>query len=283
VKIRVPGKALLSGEYAVLDGGTAVLAPVPRHLTVSRGRPADDSPVVRAARDLPIPGMAPDSGLPITVDRAEFLHTLPDGSTTKLGIGGSAAEAVGVITLRHPEADAYRIFRLAFLAHNKAQDGMGSGADVAACAFGRWIRYSLTPPEPTIDVLDRPDFPMALVFSGQSADTRFALSRFAAWRQAKGDRAEEVVHRLVSQSAIIAGQWTAGPLKELIASLSDYVSLLDTVAHEAGFPYRTSPIRKLETWAEAHGGYAKPTGAGGGDMVLLLGDLPLDHLPHSPL
>jgi mevalonate kinase len=35
---------------------------------------------------------------------------------------------------------------------------------------------------------------------------------------------------------------------------------------------------RYEEWARRHGGRAKPTGAGGGDMILLVGELPLAQL-----
>ena len=58
--VEIPGKVLLSGEYAVLCGGTAVVAPLPRFLRVAPagpGVPGDRSPVVQAAREIPIPGV----------------------------------------------------------------------------------------------------------------------------------------------------------------------------------------------------------------------------------
>lgn len=280
MKVRVPGKALLSGEYAVLDGGTAVLAPVPRFLTVTRGEPGDDSPVVRAARDIPIPGVPEDHGVPFHIDRSEFLHTRPDGTTTKLGIGGSAAEAVGVIALRMKEAgqdataDPDHLFHLAHTAHHEAQGGMGSGADVAACAYGRWIRYRLEGGEPRVEPIARPALPLSLTFCGESADTRIAVARFDAWREAEGAHAETVVDELVTRSGTLAELWSEGARDRLISGLREYVALLDTIAEQAGFAFRTPAVRRIEAAAEAEGGYAKPTGAGGGDMVLRIGDVP---------
>ena len=53
---------------------------------------------------------------------------------------------------------------------------------------------------------------------------------------------------------------------------------MEECAKLARLPWRISEHEELEEWALEHGGRAKPTGAGGGDLVLLVGDLPLKEL-----
>lgn len=58
----------------------------------------------------------------------------------------------------------------------------------------------------------------------------------------------------------------------------EFVSRMAEIATAAKLPWRLGVHEELDEWAREHGGRAKPTGAGGGDLVLLVGDLPLDEL-----
>ena len=51
------------------------------------------------------------------------------------------------------------------------------------------------------------------------------------------------------------------------------------ISKSAGISYFMPVHTQLDAWARRHGGRCKPTGAGGGDMVLMAGELPLDQLP----
>ncbi len=289
LSVRVPGKVLLCGEYAVLRGGTAVLAPVSRALTVAEARTGTEaqalSPVVREALAEPLPFSEPSPPLRVTVDRGAFFHAAGGGPPVKLGLGSSAAEAVGVIALRFQRAGRHRrssrreVFRHALAAHRRAQGGRGSGADVAACAFGTWIRYRPRDPEPEvvpIPAASRPPLPLSLLWTGRPADTRQAIDRFETWERSGGRAVREKVERLVRLADRTAGLWSRRDVRpeDLTAALRDYAAAVDEIAREAGFPYLTPEIRRLDEEARAAGGLAKPTGAGGGDLALLVRPAP---------
>jgi phosphomevalonate kinase len=294
--VEVPGKVMLSGEYAVLRGGAAVVAPVPRTLTVSEVAEGDEttsSPVIREALAISIPPVAAheaEHGLPrIAVDRSQFVH---EGQ--KLGLGSSSAEAVGVVAVRYERAglpwrEQKKLRMYAYLAHRAAQGGLGSGADVACCALGEWVRYGKGERElpggktattwSTDPVADRPAFPLSLAWTGRSADTRTYVDAFEGWVEAGDDEVREAVEELVGRSHALAAIWMTADLEGMRTVLDRYVVALRAIGEAAGFEYDTPEIRKLRDWAVENGGYAKPVGAGGGDMALMLGDLPLDELP----
>lgn len=153
--VNIPGKVMLSGEYAVLYGGSAVLTPVPLYLKVaeSKTKPSQAySPVIKAALDLEIIDLfefEEEHGKPnIDIDRSMLFGADHSGKPIKLGLGSSAAEAVGVIKLRfkrasHEYQDAEGIIlEYALMAHEEAQGGIGSGADVAACTFAAPINFA---------------------------------------------------------------------------------------------------------------------------------------------
>lgn len=293
--VRIPGKVMLSGEYAVLDGATAVLLPVQRWLNASRAADAPAagySPVVEAARAIDIAAVADHeagAGVPhVRFDRSELVEREPDGRETKLGLGMSAAEAVATIALRYecaglPWLSSWReVARWAMAAHRSAQQGIGSGADIAACAYGRPLRYRLQGEGFAIEDLPAPaagqQVPLHLVWTGQPADTRDQVRRYLAWRDKRGADDQALQARLLKASSELAQGWFNAAREELHAALDWHSAVMDEVAAAAGLSYRLPVHARLEAWARRHGGRAKPTGAGAGDMVLLIGDLPLKQM-----
>jgi mevalonate kinase len=288
---------MLSGEYAVLYGGTAILSPVPRWVEISEVNfpPMKPyPPAVEVARTLPIRELDEFEykfGIPyILIDRSDVIELLEGGMVLKLGLGSSAAEAVGTVALRYERAGipwrAHRneIVRLAMEAHRIAQKGKGSGADVAVCALGEPIRFQpatekgqKTKIEP-LTMPTRPrSVPMHLVWSRQPADTRELVGQFERWA-GKDKHADVLIQKLVALSHALARAWFVAAKDEFFEQIDQFYITLQQCADAAGMDYRLPIHEELEAWALGYGGRAKPTGAGGGDMILLLGDLPLDQL-----
>lgn len=289
--VSVPGKVMLSGEYAVLHGGTAVLVPVEERRMVlhptGSGAPEDaPTPVVREALSLEIEECAryeDVNGLPrIELDSSRFHVEGPLGERRKLGLGGSAAEAVGTVALRLMLAGEDwtamrpRVAELADRAHRRAQGGAGSGADVYAIAYGEPIRFRREEGRAAVRPLARAhpeSLPMTLVWTGNSANTRELVARFEEWAQS-GSFADAAVAALVEASHEFADAWEKGSRTEILAAWDDFFARMGMCAEAAGLPWRTQAHEELEAWAMGHGGRAKPTGAGGGDLSLLFGVLP---------
>lgn len=295
--VRVPGKVMLSGEYAVLHGGTTVLMPVPRFLTVTEtteNDPSKYSPVVRSAMGFPIDELHEyecDHGIGgVDVDYSEFYATDESGKKVKLGIGSSAAEAVGVISLRFERAGlewdehAEMIAAYADHVHRTVQGGIGSGADVAACAFRKPIKFKHSQQGILVDqVVQSPDvdkIPMHLVWSGQPANTRMMVERFEQWVSRSDERTIRLMQQLLKTASDVSHLWFKVDEKELFSYLDKFVAILIACTSRAGIPFILPIHAELAKWAEEHGGRAKPTGAGGGDMILLLGGLPVEELKY---
>jgi len=296
--IRVPGKVMLSGEYAVLYGGSAVLIPVPRFMEISEtDSPESDSssPVVSEALTLDIPAISSfehKHGCPhVKVNRNAFYEANTDGRLLKLGLGSSAAEAVGVIKLRLKRA-GFRgpelinpLMEFAFRAHDKAQGMLGSGADVAACAIGEPIKYSskfdIKSGAISRTVVGLPiecKYPLNLVWTGVSANTPAMVRQFGQWLNLQADQAKMLLAQLVLSANALADSWFNVPLPQLLIRVDEFSMIMGECADQAGIIYRLPIHEKIEKWAIANGGRAKPTGGGGGDMILLIGELPLNEL-----
>lgn len=255
IRVQVPGKLVLVGEYAVLDGGPAAVMAVQqgvlgRYLPGPERRwqvPTDDRFVrpTLEAEDAP-----PGTYL--------FTDWNPLPLPGKAGLGGSAAAVVAAIVLAHaargrglPPAE---LAARAQAIHQQVQ-GSGSGVDVAAAALGGLLHFQQGRAEP------RPHarFPTepVVVYSGTSASTGPRVAHYTASRDrgAFVQRMTEAVHRF----------W-----EDPLGGLRAAQRALDQLQDAIGLPYWTPGLRRLVDLADRHGGVAKPSGAGGGDIAVAL-------------
>src|SRR5438067_1243374 len=104
---RAPGKAMLFGEYAVLEGAPALLAACP-------------------------------PSAPLHVDSSAL--TADGAGGRKLGLGSSAAVTVAVFGEQRQDLSRIERWRTCRAAHDRAQGHPGSGADIAAALWGGILR-----------------------------------------------------------------------------------------------------------------------------------------------
>lgn len=176
--IKVPGKLMIAGEYAVLEPNQrAMVVAVNRYIT------AHIEPSRESSLYLPQWGLEDitwelgDEGIRFSVSdsRLNFIQNsisvakqfLQEKSVTfrpfhlkvtselddplsgkKYGLGSSAAVVVAVISAilhfhgEHRDGpNLNEIFKLSAIAHVKTQ-GSGSGADIGAAVYGGWLEYS---------------------------------------------------------------------------------------------------------------------------------------------
>lgn len=250
MRIEVPGKIVLIGEYAVLDGAPAIVAAIDRGVacdiepcpTFSIETPGDD----RFARAGLRAAHAPPA-------RYVFSDWRPGPTAAKMGIGGSAAATVAAVRAAHAcrreNAAPADIFCLARQIHHEVQ-GSGSGLDVAASSYGGVIRFQT---DGRIECAAAP--PFCVVHTGVAAATAPRVERYLAHasRQSFVQRSAQAVERFV---------------RDPIGAVHAVTSLLRSTADAAGFSYWSAAIEHLVTLAAQHGGAAKPSGAGGGDIVV---------------
>lgn len=237
IEVLAPGKLVVVGEYAVLDGGGAVVAAVDRGVRCVRTdadpleivTPGDDRFVREALRGAPAARYTFSAWNPVD---------LPD----KPGFGGSAAATVAaVVAAGLPPARAYA-------AHAAVQGG-GSGVDVFAALSGGVRRFP--------DGAEVPCPPLLAVWSGRSAQTGPRVARYLAW----GGRDAFVA----ASRALVAG-FAEDPAR----ALREAYALLRAMATDAGVDWETPAHAHIAALAAAHGGAAKPSGAGGGDVAVAI-------------
>jgi len=237
--IAAPGKLMIAGEYAVLDGAPAIVLAVDRgvrcdiavHDTLLIETPDGDDRFVRG----PLEGH---------IGHYRFSAWNPTDLPEKPGFGGSAAACVAACLAAGLAAqDAVQI-------HHTVQGG-GSGADVLASAMGGMIRFQQGAATPL------PPIHPVVIWSGTSAKTQPRVEHYLK----ATDRAA-----FVRESAEVVNAFSDDPL----AMLAENAQLLMHMSVETGLPYMTPALAGIRTLAKQFGGVAKPSGAGGGDCAIAL-------------
>ncbi|MCY7403466.1 MAG: hypothetical protein LH475_02320 [Cryobacterium sp.] len=302
-----PGKLFLLGEYAVLEGAPALLTAVDRRVRV-RIEESDSERWLLDAPGLGIHNLSlqPDGALPPALDRStreklrlfdavrravaesgaavstaapRALSISIDSSELslggyKLGLGSSAAVSValtaGLAHVRSLNFDKGALFEVAVAAHRQAQDGVGSGADVAAAVNGGLISYSrgaTVTQAASLAALAWPeDLTMMVVVTGTGSSTPELVGRVSEYakRNDAGYRADLARLTALAQRATAA----LGSADTFLTLTSEYFEALETLDAHAGAGIISDRHRELHALAAQSGGVFKSSGAGGGDVGL---------------
>jgi phosphomevalonate kinase len=259
VRVIAPGKLVLTGAYAVLEGAPAIVVAVDRYAVV-------------------------DSRAPGKVD----VRALYDGGGRKLGLGSSAAQMVASFGARalargeDPRHAAVRaeIFRGVRAAHQREQGG-GSGVDVAASVHGGALRYSLvrdkassSSKRPTDAAMSAVELPPAMVlatyWSGTSARTSDLLGRVDALR-ARGGSGKVF---LALRGAAEAAADSIGDTSTFVRKAAAFGRALAALGDAADAPIFSAAFTELASLAEGEQAAFLPSGAGGGDCAAWMGTAP---------
>jgi phosphomevalonate kinase len=277
-----PGKVVLAGEYAVLDGAPAICAAIDRRAYATLSKTQGDVSRVKT------PGFANDGAeFRVTDDGVEWLaeslaidvvdsiwrameNSQPaaaeiDLNTTafvdkasgaKMGIGSSAAITVALCAAVKRTSDIAAIARRA---HTSLQGGRGSGVDVACSLSGGLIQYRIE--GASVTSLEWPDeLKFRLIWTGVAVSTQSKLAQLDAGRNLPS----RVRLTLAAEDMAIA--WRDGDASNIIAGYRDYIEYLRVFGseHDLGI-FDAGHDRLWETANEMNMVY-KPCGAGGGDI-----------------
>ncbi len=274
---RAPGKLMLAGEYAVLHGHPALVMAVDRHAvaTVSEGAVHQPPEVVATLAVARREGYLQDEHKDLAVD----CTPLAGPSRTKLGLGSSAAGCVAALALaRAIEGrevdDRQALGNVARRGHREAQGG-GSGVDVLAAAMGGVLRVTLgdtREAEPTVLQRTWPAaWPWAVLWTGNSVRTSEMLATVDAMaaRDPRGAQACWAGIAVATQQLDTA--MVTGDLRTAVAAVTAHGHWMQELGERAGVAVVTESLAGLRTLVEASGVGVKPSGAGGGDVALMLG------------
>lgn len=290
-----PGKVMLAGEYAVLDGAEAVLAAVDRRVRAHADAPerpaAPLSPFLAAVADEIAEHAGASSPAAAAARRLKVdSSALKATGGIKLGLGSSAAVCAAAAACALGEAEdapaAALIHRIAHRAHGRAQamrGARGSGADVAACVHGGLLavrRPALA--GAGMNAGDAAHEPMqvrplggadkvALVFvwTGSAADTPSLIQQVKALARRDPAGYERALADIAAAAQqLIAALRPSAPASAVVAAVDAGARAAAALGDAAGVALETATHRAIAALARAHGGAAKPTGAGAGDLAV---------------
>ncbi|MFZ1863034.1 MAG: hypothetical protein WAU39_02325 [Polyangiales bacterium] len=266
-----PGKALLCGEYAVLEGAPAVVSAVDRRVSVTWSDQAlPMPPEVAATLELARLecGEVPRS---LSLDVGALQH-----DRIKLGLGSSAAAAAATAAavfathghdLDDPES-LQRIFACAYRGHASVAP-RGSGVDVAASSFGGFLRFVRVGSELDVRPLRAPDeLVIRLVWTGHAARTSQLLTEVHRLRDHDRNQYDWHMARLCQICAAFAAAFEAGRPGDVVSSAASYADAMRALGAAAKAPIVDKRLGRIVELAGRFSGSAKPSGAGGGDVAV---------------
>ncbi|MBT8087711.1 MAG: hypothetical protein KJO46_06720 [Gammaproteobacteria bacterium] len=290
-----PGKAVLSGEYAVLDGAPAVCMALNRRARVSVREYDGDWHRVSAPGYTSLEGRFLADGAAIDWLQGEADYRLVDsvwwalggestlpsgdahlsieldtrafsdaGTGSKIGIGSSAAMTTALAAVLCQSVD---VEAQALKAHRAFQHGAGSGIDIATSVRGGLV---VCRNEGTAALAWPSGLSYRLIWSGVASSTTDKLLRL---EQAKS-RASRAA--LKKAAAAMADAWQSA--QTVMAAYPRYIDALRQFSVDHGLGVFDAGHDRLVDAASSAGLVYKPCGAGGGDIGILLGpgEEPLD-------
>ncbi|MBS0382472.1 MAG: hypothetical protein JSR56_08560 [Proteobacteria bacterium] len=298
IQASAPGKLVLLGEYAVLEGAPALVLAVDRraHVTLT--------PTRGGAWEIVSPTLALEARLRIRNGHAEWIDAAPaplawiatlfgpiagagdlppcrveldsgafhldhSGAPVKLGLGSSAALTVALLGALHALAQRPApALDECVRAHREVQHGRGSGIDIAASLAGGLSRFQLVAGHtPCCDPLTLPTpLHWRCVFSGKPASTEAMLATVAAWRTRDPAECARRMHELATISSRGIDAVANHDAAAFLSSLHDYAQSLTGLGEASGADIASRDHRALAAIAADCGVVYKSCGAGGGDV-----------------
>lgn len=308
-----PGKLVVAGDYAVLEGAPAVVMALNRRAQVTLDDSEDGGFCVDAAEmDIHQAHARLEAGILHWQDAlaAERLHlvtavlehlagqgVLTDGfyahldtqtffsanrRRDKLGLGSSAAllvALVGAIHARYGLAPPDLETMLAM--HRSIQGGRGSGLDIAASLLGGVLVYRLQKdgrPHAVQGSWPR-ELALCCVWTGRPASTGQALEQLAQWRRNHPAGYDKLMNELTVEASAVAAALQADDAAAMVDGIAAYASGLERLGQASGIDIVCAEHRAVADLAEDCGVVYKTCGAGGGDVGIACA-IDTDRLKH---
>ena len=285
-----PGKLILLGEYAVLEGAPAIVMAINRRAQVGVKRPTKKNLVtapeiydrivsfmVDEQRNVNWIGVDPSTGVRLELLAqvlAKYWPGVPVEIETdtsafyedgiKMGFGSSAALTVAASAALNGEKPG-----LAELVeiHRAAQEGRGSGFDVAASLYGGVIKFRSKPLEAEPISLPK-DLHLRCLWTGHAASTPGFLRGLDGLgpRRSAIDALIDSAETEVASLDDSAATW--------VRAVRNFSKALVRFADETSLPIYSGGHAEVASLAEKTGVAYKPSGAGGGDLGVAISDDP---------
>ncbi len=280
ILVEVPHKVLFSGSYTILDGYPALAFAVEPRLSL-RLTPSQkpfwprDNPFAQAVRERLLTHLQQHHPNRLSEEllwgQFQTSVSMPiDG----WGVGSSAAFTTALV---FAQTEAWglslppkELCYLARSAHRLAQDGRGSGIDVAACSLGGVVfaSQSHTDAPPFLQHVDWPrNIGFMLIRSGNKADTRKMISIYRASTQNKAYTSRRALLRSIGD---VCRTLLHNP-SQFLEALQENARCEHNWSLEIDIPlvteYQLEIQAGLSDFIDKHWVVIKALGAGGGDSI----------------
>lgn len=268
-----PGKLILCGEYAVLEGAPAVVTAVNRRVHATWAKPEAAtllSPEAAAARALAQKacGAVPDA-LEINVS-----HLQRDGKKLGLGSSGAGAAAAAAAVLAWHGRDltspsvVRQVFEFALAGHHEVAP-QGSGVDVACSTFGGTRTFRRSDHGVTTTPLEWPrGVHASVVWTGHPVRTSDLVAGVRDFQAADPTAFHAHLTQMRELAVKFVDAFTSEDVPKVLHLTTVYANAMQTLGELAGVPIVEERLRTVMEEASSHEGAAKPSGAGGGDIAV---------------
>ncbi|MFK7991045.1 MAG: mevalonate kinase [Sandaracinaceae bacterium] len=284
IVLSAPGKMMIAGEYAVLDGAEALVASVDKRLFAYARSPHSSSGSPTPSVDSADPPSLPPEAL-LTRQHAEAeLGPVPEMSLRidasalrrgdrKLGLGSSSAAsaaAASAVLAWHGEDPSTRrrdVLKWALAGH-RAVAPEGSGADVAAATLGGVVRFTRAAAEEATAIAWPEGLLVEVVWTGSPARTSDLVRKVKALETSEPLRYQRAMGRLSQAAARMISGFDTLNAASVVEAAEEHGLAMENLGNAAGAPIVEASLARTANLAREHGGASKPSGAGGGDVAL---------------
>ena len=304
VKSSAPGKIFLCGEYMATEGGKATLLSVNRSVEVSieRNHTHDNRLYTSALKkdfifrvnnkfEVEWIGDNPNNFGAIFEIALKILKVKPSNENfsilsdgffqkdTKIGIGSSSAIAVAITRSINKyyslNLDAKEELYNSIELHRAFQKYKGSGLDVVTSYIGAPIIECSRRKDETYEwkQLRIPDgIHIGFIKGNDSANTREMLTRFETGKLDKVEFFREISREMKESLKELSHAFDQSCRLDILKSLKRYSTLMIEMDSTFNIGVYSETDKEISILADKEGLIYKPSGAGGGDLGIIIGD-----------
>ena len=184
-----------------------------------------------------------------------------------------AAAALAVALGRLAGLPDQRLAALAHAAHRRFQKGAGSGVDVETSLFGGLAAMRRGPAGLSVAPLQLPPgLRIAVLHAGEAANTRTMLANLAVARAAALPGVETALASMAETAEASVAAIVAGDVSDFLTLVARFAEAERVLSAAAALPIMSASVERCIEVAARAGWVAKPSGAGGGDIVVAFAD-----------
>ena len=306
IGVSIPGKIVISGEYAVLDGALAILATLNQRANIRIQKSDKNHNIYSTSAlegvfpfatddDANVLWLEADPGeygsllqhafkilkpmlkekLSIIVDSSEFFQTTKDGTAIKLGIGSSAAVSVGItqalFQYQEIESSPGNLLTQANSIHQILQGKQGSGIDVTCCFADQGViectKESIN--NHTWSILNWPNgLHLKVLTTGQGASTKRLVTNYEMAGNLHSKEFKTALDQFMEITHNLSIAWKSEDVDHIIGLLTAYDVQIKKLDKIGDIGIYTQVHTEIQNIASRYNVFYKPSGAGGGDIGL---------------